>query len=92
MHSWSTLEKGFALAAQVAAALQMRGGGTYEPVGPGQGTDDTELTLSLGQALLAAAPPFLPLESIARAYCSWRATSALDVGTHHKAIILQMLY
>ena len=57
------LQAGFE--AQVDSALQMRGGGVYEVVGPGQGTDDTELTLSLAHSLLKFSPPELPVEAIA---------------------------
>ena len=65
---------------QVAKALEMRGGGFYEIVGPGQGTDDTEVTLCLAHALVHSTPPNLPLEHIAQGYALWVAASAVDVG------------
>ncbi len=64
----------------VATALQLQGGGIYEQVGPGQGTDDTEMALSLAHALVTQRPPCLPLEAIARSYCSWASHHPMDMG------------
>lgn len=65
---------------QVEQALQMAGGGLYEVVGPGQGTDDTEATLCLAHALATSTSPHLPLEAIAQNYSDWAADTRLDIG------------
>lgn len=58
----------------------MLGGGVFQPVGPGQGTDDTELMLCLAQSLATSQPISLPLNEIAQAYCDWAGTTPLDIG------------
>ena len=65
---------------QVNQALRMRGGGLYEVVGPGQGTDDTEMTLCLAHALATSPCPHLPLEAIAQNYCDWSEDTSMDIG------------
>ena len=58
----------------------MLGGGVFQPVGPGQGTDDTELMLCLAQSLATSEPLSLPLNEIAQAYSDWASTGPLDIG------------
>ncbi|BDA47872.1 probable ADP-ribosylarginine hydrolase Tri1 at N-terminal half [Coccomyxa sp. Obi] len=66
---------------KVHQAMQMLGGGVFQAVGPGQGTDDTELMLCLAQSLLTSKPPSLPLDEIAHAYCDWASNGPLDIGS-----------
>ncbi|KAK9793462.1 hypothetical protein WJX73_000555 [Symbiochloris irregularis] len=65
---------------KVDRAMNMQGGGFYQVVGPGQGTDDTEATLCLAHGLAKSRPPCLPLNRIAQGYTLWMASSGLDVG------------
>ena len=60
----------------------MPGGGLFEVFGPGQGTDDTELTLTLANGLVMQRPPKLEIENIAAAYSQWSATKAVDIGSY----------
>ncbi|MBX3204824.1 MAG: ADP-ribosylglycohydrolase family protein [Labilithrix sp.] len=64
-------------AADVAHALTMPGGGTWE-VAPGQVTDDGELTMSLLAAL--ASDPDAPTERAARHYARWVQSDPFDIG------------
>jgi ADP-ribosylglycohydrolase len=64
-------------AADVAHAMTMPGGGTWE-VAPGQVTDDGELTMSLLAAL--ATDPDNPTERAARHYARWVASDPFDIG------------
>lgn len=64
----------------VQNAMHMPGGGSLE-VGPGQITDDGELTLSLAHALCGKNPEHgLPLEDIAKNYVKWMHSAPFDVG------------
>lgn len=70
--------------------MRMLGGGVFQPVGPGQGTDDTELMLCLAQSLATSQPSSLPLNEIAQAYCDWASTGPLDIG--ESSIIQQTMF
>lgn len=64
----------------VLDAMKMIGGGTMS-IGPGQITDDGELTLSLAWALVYTNPQKgLPIENIARMYTEWFDSRPFDVG------------
>ena len=51
-------------------AMHMPGGGSLN-IGPGQITDDGELTLTLFQVLSQSSDNLFPLNDIAQAYISW---------------------
>ena len=59
----------------VNKAIQMPGGGVFH-VGPGQFTDDGELTLSL----LYALGPTFDIEKIAKGYIEWYQSDPFDMG------------
>lgn len=61
----------------VASAMSMPGGGTWE-VAPGQVTDDGELTMSLLRGL--AEQPDDPTPSVAARYAAWVASDPFDIG------------
>jgi ADP-ribosyl-[dinitrogen reductase] hydrolase len=61
----------------VAHALRMPGGGTWE-VAPGQITDDGELTMSLLRGLVDA--PDDPTPAVAARYAAWVASDPFDIG------------
>lgn len=63
--------------ADVAHAMKMPGGGTWE-VAPGQITDDGELTMSLLRAL--AASPDEPTRAAAERYAAWVRSEPFDIG------------
>lgn len=64
----------------VAHAMQMPGGGTWE-LAPGQITDDGELTMSLLAAVADAARTGTPpREHAASAYARWVASDPFDIG------------
>lgn len=63
--------------AEVAHALAMPGGGTWE-VAPGQVTDDGELTMSLLRGL--ADEPDDPTPAVAARYAAWVASDPFDIG------------
>lgn len=63
--------------ADVAGALSMPGGGTWE-VAPGQVTDDGELTMSLLRGLVD--DPSDPLPAVAARYARWVASDPFDIG------------
>ena len=60
------------------AAMRMPGGGELG-VGPGQITDDGELTLALASALAAGWPGF-DLEAVARSFSDWYMSRPFDLG------------
>ena len=61
-------------------AMTMPGGGSLR-VGPGQITDDGELTLALWSVLRERDPAQgFPLEAIAKAYVAWYASFPFDIG------------
>lgn len=63
--------------ADVAQAMTMPGGGTWE-VAPGQVTDDGELTMSLLRGLCDA--PDDPTAAVAARYAAWVASDPFDIG------------
>ena len=64
----------------VINAMKMPGGGPLY-VGPGQITDDGELTLALWQAIKGYNPKDgFPILSIMRAYADWYDSSPFDIG------------
>jgi ADP-ribosyl-[dinitrogen reductase] hydrolase len=63
--------------AEVERALTMPGGGCWR-VGPGQITDDGELTLCLARGLVEQ--PGSPLEATARWYRRWYESPPFDIG------------
>lgn len=65
----------------VAAAMKMRGGGSWN-VAPGQITDDGELTLALCSVLSirAETDPY-PLRDVALAYSEWFKSRPFDCGS-----------
>jgi ADP-ribosylglycohydrolase len=61
-------------------AMTMPGGGSLR-VGPGQITDDGELTLALWSVLRERGPAQgFPLEAMAKAYAAWYASFPFDIG------------
>ena len=60
-------------------AMCMPGGGRIR-VGPGQITDDGELTLALWQALRDAPPTSIPILSMMNAYKDWYKSCPFDMG------------
>ncbi len=60
------------------AAMKMPGGGKLR-VGPGQITDDGELTLSLWMAIKDASGVF-PYLQVAKAYAAWYESCPFDIG------------
>ncbi len=66
---------------EVAAALQMPGGGPHQ-LAPGQITDDGELTLALFSALNKTVPSKenFPVYEIVQAYAAWLKSNPFDVG------------
>lgn len=60
------------------SAMKMPGGGKLR-IGPGQITDDGELTLSLAHALIGQTGQ-LPLERIAASYTGWHNSRPFDIG------------
>jgi ADP-ribosyl-[dinitrogen reductase] hydrolase len=65
---------------EVEHALTLPGGGILQ-VGPGQITDDGELTLSLWQAIHSHSPmDGLPLYSIIQQYATWYDSFPFDIG------------
>lgn len=65
---------------KVAQAMTMPGGGRLR-VGPGQVTDDGELTLALYRALQEVpADPTATKEAIAKAYADWYDSEPFDIG------------
>lgn len=66
---------------EVEAALSMVGGGAHR-VGPGQVTDDGELTLALWTALYRHKPKLgPPIDEMMRAYVRWMDSMPFDCGT-----------
>jgi ADP-ribosylglycohydrolase len=66
--------------AEVDAALKMPGGGVNR-VGPGQITDDGELTLALWSALYKWKPKNgYPVDKVLEAYAAWWASQPFDCG------------
>src|SRR5262249_5867647 len=63
---------------QIEKALQMPGGGPHNTK-PGQGTDDTEMTLALAKGL-AEGEGILSLDRIAHYYMYWVKTDPFDMG------------
>ncbi|KAI5081449.1 hypothetical protein GOP47_0004632, partial [Adiantum capillus-veneris] len=62
-------------------ALHMPGGGIHA-VGPGQVTDDSELTIAIARALKGHDPSHgFPADSAAKQYRAWYASVPFDVGT-----------
>ena len=65
---------------KVERALTMPGGG-FLRVGPGQITDDGELTLTLWQALQGHSPADgFPVSSVLTAYAAWYDSCPFDIG------------
>jgi ADP-ribosyl-[dinitrogen reductase] hydrolase len=62
----------------VDRALTLPGGGCHR-VGPGQITDDGELTIALHRAMLYRGTTF-PLEAVAAAYAAWYESTPFDMG------------
>ncbi len=60
-------------------AMQMPGGGRMR-VGPGQITDDGELTLALWQALMRTREGSVPVLEMMRAYKDWYDSCPFDMG------------
>lgn len=66
-------------------ATTMPGGGILR-VGPGQVTDDSELTIALALALTGRDPEKgLPLDAIAGGYTDWYASNPFDIGNTCRA-------
>lgn len=63
--------------ADVAHAMSMPGGGTWE-VAPGQVTDDGELTMSLLRGLVES--PADPTRAVAERYAAWVGSDPFDIG------------
>lgn len=62
-------------------AIHMPGGGIHA-VGPGQITDDSELTIALARALEGHHPHHgFPAGTVAKQYRAWYASSPFDVGS-----------
>ncbi|CEL95912.1 unnamed protein product [Vitrella brassicaformis CCMP3155] len=66
-------------AKEVAKALTMPGGGVWK-VGPGQITDDGELTLCLARGLVAGEGKF-DLDKVTKEYSAWFDSPPFDIGT-----------
>lgn len=65
---------------EVESALKMPGGGAHR-VGRGQTTDDSELALSLAQALAGQDPAHgFPIEAVAKKYAEWCRSNPYDIG------------
>ncbi len=60
-------------------AMQMPGGGRIH-VGPGQITDDGELTLALWQTLMSVKRGSIPILDMMRAYKNWYDSCPFDMG------------
>lgn len=78
----ATLEfmKGVIHEDKVVTAMHMSGGG-YLNVGPGQITDDGELTIALYKTLMESSTnSYYPLNEVARAYRMWYKSAPFDCG------------
>jgi ADP-ribosyl-[dinitrogen reductase] hydrolase len=61
-------------------AMKMPGGGIMD-VGPGQITDDGELTLTLWNSLNVCNGTIFPAAAVARGYAEWYRSNPFDMGT-----------
>jgi len=76
---------------QLEKALTMPGGG-FLRVGPGQITDDGELTLALWQALQGHSPANgFPVRSVLASYAAWYDSFPFDIG-QTTSLALQAVY
>jgi ADP-ribosylglycohydrolase len=61
-------------------AMRMPGGGRWR-VGPGQITDDGELTITLHRVLQTCSESFLPIHKVAEQYYEWLDSDPFDCGS-----------